>query len=194
MKKTPAIVGLLCASIALAGCGHHNPPSQAMPPPAPVTTPPAVSTGPSSAVNEAPARPRKAVIYTVDAAHGSDADNYLVPKEVRLRDRQHPARAALNALLRAQDTPIPAGTRLNSIAIADGLATLDFNRSPVDETHGEERQAQALEAIQRTLGQFPNVSRIQINVNGQPAPLGESGGGPMDVLRPGEKPQDAGGA
>ena len=130
----------------------------------------------------------------MDETHGTDADNYLVANPVTFTDPQSPARETLEALLAAPQSPIPAGTKLNGLKIDGGLATLDFSRSPVDETHGEEKQTQALEAIQRTLGQFPNVSRIQITVNGQPASLGESGGGPMDVLRPGEKLRSTGGA
>ena len=130
----------------------------------------------------------------MDEQHGTDADNYLVAKPVTFTDPQSPARETLEALLAAPNSPVPAGTKLNSLKIDDGLATLDFSRSPVDETHGEEKQTQSLEALQRTLGQFPNVSRIQITVNGRPASLGESGGGPMDVLRPGEKLRSAGGA
>lgn len=154
-----------------------------------------VGTNPSSTTTLTPPPRGKAVIYVVDATHSTDADNGLAPKTVHLRNAQDPAREALNALLQAPDTPIPAGTTLKSIKIADGLATVDFSRSPVDETGGEEKQSQALEAIQRTLGQFPDIARIQIEVKGQvPDSLGEAAGGPMDVIRPSDTVQEAGGA
>ena len=191
MNKVLPIVCLLGILPALTGCGHQNPP--APPPPTSPTggVPPPTGHTP---VTPSPLPPRTGVIYTVDETHGTDTDNYLVAKSITFTNPQSPAREALAALLAAPHTPIPAGTKLNGVKIGDGLATVDFSRSPVDETHGEEKQSQALEAIQRTLGQFPDISRVQIEVNGQPLPsIGESGGGPMDVLRPGEKPQDSGG-
>ena len=191
MKNTPIIVGLIAVSGALAGCGHHDAATQPVPSP-PLTTQPAIGTNSSPTnTNITPAKTGKAVVYVVDDTHGKDSDNYLVAKTISLRDAREPAREALNALLNADNTPLPVGTALNSVKVADGLATVDFTQSPVDETHGEEAQSQALEAIQRTLGQFPDIQRIQIEVNGRvPASIGEAAGGPLDVIRPGEKRAD----
>ena len=192
MKKTSAIACLLGAVTFLAGCGDNNPPST--PPPGPTATPTPPQTGQTTFPPPTPqASPHSGVVYIVDEKHGSDANDYLVAKPITFVNSQSPAREAVQALLVAPQSPIPAGTQLNALKIADGLATLDFSQSPVDETHGEEKQSQALQALQRTLGQFPNVSRIQVDVNGKPASLGEAAPGPMDVLRPGEKLQDAGG-
>lgn len=190
MKKTSAIVGLIGAALILAGCHHHNPPA------APTAAPAPSPTGQALPPSGTQAAPRSGVIYTVDATHGTDADHYLVAKPITFTDPQRPAREALEALLAASQSPIPTGTKLIGIKIADGLATLNFSRSPVDELHGEEKQAQALEAIQRTLGQFQNISRIDIEENGQPTHnFGEfDTGGALDVIRPGEKLRNAGGA
>jgi spore germination protein GerM len=139
--------------------------------------------------------PHQAIIYTVDLARGTDANNYLVPQTIPLSDARDPAREAIQALLAVPHSPLPRGTKLRSIKIANGMATVDFSRPPVDETRGEEAQAQALEALQYTLGQFPNVSSFQITVRGRALPaIGEAAGGPMDVIRPGDSPPESGGA
>ena len=194
MKRTTALVGLLCAC-ALAGCGPHDQPAPLPPPSPPVTAPPQTGGNVPPATPIPTPVPRQAVIYTVDLTHGTDANNYLVPQTIPLTDAHDPAREAVRALIAVPDSPLPAGTKLMSIKIADGLATLDFSRSPVDETHGEEAQAQALESLQRTLGQFPNVSSLQITVRGRPLDaIGEAAGGPMDVIRPSQNLPESGGA
>jgi germination protein M len=189
MKKILIPPALLCIA-ALAGCAPHHAST-------PVNVPPSSPTPVVSGNTPAPppATPHQAVIYTVNTTQGTNASNYLVPQTIALKDPHDPAAEAVRALIAAPESPIPHSTKLNSIKIADGLATVDFSRSPVDETGGEEKQSQALEALQMTLGQFPNVSRIQITVNGQPLPaIGEAAGGPMDAIRPGQTPPETGGA
>ena len=110
----------------------------------------------------------------------------LMPRTVALADPQTPARDAVTALLQAAGSPLPAGTALRGLTINDGVATLDFSQSPVNETGGEGGQGEALTALGRTLGQFPEIRRFQIEVKGQ---LVKSFGefttdGPMDVTRP----------
>jgi spore germination protein GerM len=196
MKKTlfPAAA---IAAFALAGCTHptSSPPVTAPPPTtnSPTVSNPSGPTAPAAPLKQGPVH--QATIYTVDLDHGTAANQYLVPQDVPIAHPKQPVRDALEELLHAQNSPIPAGTHLLSVKVSDGLATVDFSHSPVDETQGEDQQAQALEAIQRTLGQFADVSRIQILVAGQaPASLGQAAGGPMDVLRPGQTLGDAGGA
>ncbi len=128
----------------------------------------------------------KAVVYVVNPKATGDQDP-LMPQAVALHRSQSPVRDAVNALLRSEGSPLTPGTALRGITVKDGLATLDFSRSPINETGGEGGQGDALTALARTLGQFPEISKYRIEVKGQPVTsLGEEGAldGPLDVIRP----------
>ncbi|MDQ2799700.1 MAG: GerMN domain-containing protein, partial [Armatimonadota bacterium] len=161
--------------------------------PGPQRTPdvgqPAIS--PPVKKGEAPAAP---VIYTVSPGHGDDD---LAAKPVADPTANgDPVANTLHALLQTKDSPLAPGTVLRSVSVADGLASVDFSQMPIDVLHGETRQTRALTALQKTLGQFPNISRIQISVNGKPVHnFGEfESPGPLDVIRPGVQQAQAGGA
>ncbi len=158
----------------MTGC-HRDTPASA--PPAPSPPAPAASL---------PAPRDKAVVYVVNPKATGDQDA-LMPRTVALHHSSSPARDAVNALLRSEGSPLPAGTALRGLTIDNGVATLDFSQSPINETGGEGGQADALTALSRTLGQFPEIRQYQIEVKGQPVKsLGEQGAldGPMDVIRP----------
>ena len=125
------------------------------------------------------------VIYVVSATGGDDND--LVPKAVTWTDVQSPARAAVNALIETGNSPLPSGTKLRGIKIVDGLATVDFTQDFQTNFHGgETEEAQTVNSILRTLGQFSDIDRVQILVEGKPIealsqlPIS----GPLDVIRP----------
>lgn len=129
--------------------------------------------------------PKTGVIYTVSDSGGDD--NNLVAHTIPLAHSQSPARDALQALIDTDHSPIPDGTSLRGIKIADGLATVDFSREFQSHFHGSETQeAQTVNSVLRTLGQFDAIERVQFLVDGKPIdalsqlPLS----GPLDVLRP----------
>jgi len=158
------------AALVLAGCHHDGPPP-----------------GPPVAPAAAPQAPRdSAVVYVVNPKATGDQDA-LMPRTVALHHSVSPARDAVDALLQAKGSPFPAGTALRGVTIDGGVATLDFSQSPINETGGEGGQGDALAALARTLGQFPEIKQYQIQVKGQAVKsLGEQGAvdGPMDVIRP----------
>lgn len=99
-----------------------------------------------------------------------------------------PAQDALTALAARPDSPLPPGTKLLSVRLANGLATADFSHELRDNfTGGDSGETRTVNAILSTLGRFPTVSRVQILVAGQPI---DSLGGllslsnPLPVLRP----------
>ena len=99
-----------------------------------------------------------------------------------------PARQALTELAARPDSPLPAGTRVRSVNIQDGLATVDFSRELKDNFHGGDTQeAAAVNSILKTMGRFPTVDRVQILVAGRRI---DSLGGlitlddPLPVVRP----------
>lgn len=133
-----------------------------------------------------PAPHDKAVVYVVNPKAIGDQDP-LMPRSVALHHSPSPVRDSVNALLQSDGSPLPSGTALRGITIDNGLATLDFSRSPINETGGEAAQSVALNALARTLGQFPEIRQYQIEVKGQLVKsFGEEGtlDGPMEVIRP----------
>ncbi len=107
-------------------------------------------------------------------------------RTVTLDNPQTPARDAVNALIHAADSPIASGTALRGITIDSGVATVDFSQDPVNETGGEGGQGDAMTALGRTLGQFPDIRQFQVEVKGQIVKtFGEfTTDGPIDVTRP----------
>ena len=164
----PAASAACSLSLLLSGC--HRPES-----------------GPTPAVSTPPAPREKATVYVVNPkAKGSD--DALMPRTVKLKTPQTPVRAAVDALLTAPGSPIPRGTALRGLTLDSGVATLDFSQSPVDETGGEGHQTDALTALGRTLGQFPEITSYQIQVKGTPVTtFGEfTTDGPIPVTRAAE--------
>lgn len=133
-----------------------------------------------------PETPRSHTVIFVVNPNAKGEQDPLSPRTVTLADPNSPARDAVSALLQDPNTPLPAGTALRGITIDSGLATLDFSQSPVNETGGEGKQSEALTALARTLGEFPEINQYQIEVKGQIVKaFGEfTTDGPMDVTRP----------
>lgn len=99
-----------------------------------------------------------------------------------------PAQAALTALLAQPASSLPPGTKLLSVKITDGLATVSFSHELRDNfTGGDTAETRAVNSVLRTLGQFPTVTRAQMLVEGRPI---DSLGGllilsePLPVIRP----------
>jgi germination protein M len=135
--------------------------------------------------------PREATIYTVDPSHG-DA-NGLAPTKVPVTDPESPARSALESLIGTDNSPLPAGTRLRGVKIDGGTATVDFSSEYQKNFHGGDMQeAQAVNSVLMTLGQFRTIDHVQILVDG--SPIDTLGGhfeisSPLDVIRPGSSRQ-----
>ena len=163
-----AVAACLALPLILSGC--HRPAS-----------------GPPPSVSTPPAPREKATVYVVNPkAKGSE--DALMPRTVKLATPQAPVRAAVEALLTASGSPMPKGVALRGLTLDSGVATLDFSESPVDETGGEGHQTDALTALGRTLGQFPEINSYQIQVKGTPVTtFGEfATDGPIPVTRSGE--------
>jgi germination protein M len=177
---------LVVLAVAVGGLSYfylrNHVPTGSQPP---ITAPPSQS--PSAQTNPAPptAAPRSTYIYQV-VDHGGDS-NDLAPKKVELGTKS-PARDAMVALIDSPQSPLPAGTRLLDIRLSDGLATVDFSKEFQKNFHGGDLQeAQVINGILMTLGQFPTIDKVQILVEG--AAIDSLGGhfdltGPADVVRP----------
>jgi len=171
------ILALIAGGFAFYLTTHHT--GRIAPPP-PVN----ITTNPPS--NNANPNPKEATIYTVDEAHGDT--NALAPVKVPVADPRSPAKSVLQSLIETSNSPLPVGTRLLSVKIAAGLATVDFSGEFQKNFHGgDEQEAQAVNSVLMTLGQFHSVDRVQFLVDGTAI---DSLGGhfelgdPVDVIRP----------
>ena len=106
-----------------------------------------------------------------------------------------PAQDALIALAARLDSSLPTGTKLLSIRVTDDLATANFSHQLRDNfSGGDTEETLTVNALLRTLGQFPTISRVQILVEGKPI---DSLGGllslsdPLPVIRPDTDPASA---
>ena len=182
MKKAFVLVCVFCLAAfavikALPYFTHQSPstvaiavpsgPDKAAATPAEPVTPPAVSE-------------KSLRIYTV--AQGKTGDsNGLAPLRIE-SSSSHPASDALNALIASAPSPLPSGASLRTLTIKDGLATVDFSPEFKKNFHGSDTQeAQAVNSILLTLGQFSTVKRVQILVDGD---IIDSLGGHFDISTP----------
>lgn len=170
------------AGMLAAGC-HHNPPPT---PHVQVSIPdvnPATPAVPAQRTGAAIV-PKTAVIYTVSDKGGDDND--LVAHAIPLTHTQSPAREAIQSLLDDPHSPLPNGTTLRGLKIAEGLATVDFSSEFQTHFHGSDTQeAQTVNSVLRTLGQFDTIERVQFLVEGKPidALSQLSLSSPQDVIR-----------
>lgn len=99
-----------------------------------------------------------------------------------------PAQDALAALSTQTNSPLPAGTHLLSINLANGLASVDFSHElQTNFTGGDMQGIRTVSAVLRTLGQFSTIDRVQFLVEGKPVDtLGGmlSLSAPLPVIRP----------
>lgn len=105
-------------------------------------------------------------------AEPRDNDVGLASRRVKLPPGD-PVEGALKALFAQKDegdhrNPIPEGTRLLSLRVDGGIATLDvseeFNHV---KQHGTTGESLAQNALRQTLAQFPQIDRMLVTVNGK---------------------------
>ena len=170
--------------LAATGCGHHETPA-GLPPAVPSALPPVtiIPAAPTSHKSLA-----KVTIYrlaeTSTEIHSAD-ENGLVPVSISIPiDCKTPASDAVRHLIVADGSPIPDGTKLIGIKIDDnsGLATLNFSKDFIRNFRGGDRvEAQIINSLRATLGQFSNIQNMQILVAGKKfAQLG----GTLDMSEP----------
>lgn len=99
------------------------------------------------------------------------AGNRLV-SEARQVPTAAPARGSIDALLAGPTSAghfsqVPAGTRLLSINLAGGTATVSFSNQ-IQNLEGSPAIPLFLGQVVTTLTQFPDVQRVVLEVNGQP--------------------------
>ncbi len=119
------------------------------------------------------------VYEKVNGPEGERLESKQIP--VPPEQAKSPATFALNAMASEADSPLPTGTKVKSVKVEGDLATVDF--SPEFKTNfkgGDQYEAVVFNAVTETLGQFPNVKRVQILVDGKK----EAIGGLQDTTEP----------
>lgn len=84
------------------------------------------------------------------------------------------------------------GVRILGFRRDKGVGVIDFNAA-VEGGMGSMEEAQFVEAIRRTLGQFTGIKAVRFTVEGKPADSFGHGdeSGDLPVLRPGEKEKES---
>ena len=133
-----------------------------------LTTRPSRPSVPVASPQQAEVRP--IYVYVPKVAQNEAS---LVPAKYWVRRDADPKTAAIKKLLAVGQTDeyaglIPAGTRLLSLSVGRGLATVDLSREFVDGfSGGSLQESLTLGALVRTLSQFRDIDRVQILVEGR---------------------------
>lgn len=169
-------------ALVLSGCGHKpassTAASQASAPPAAgsQTTPPPQET----------AAVKDSIRLPIKAYYGDEQATKLVEQEVAIsyKEAKDKYTTALGALKQAPANsklvPLAAALSFKSAVLKDKLLTVDLTVA-AEGRLGAPGEAMLLDAIQKTLLQFPEVDAIELLVDGKPA---ESLMGHMELPHP----------
>lgn len=187
-RALPAILiagalAVLVAAALLAACGDSDGGASPQPPTASSSAAPSLSPQPSASPS-----PSAAALVPVTLYFFRDGD--LCAVERRQPSTVAPAKQALTILFkgptgaeRAADvsTALPAGVKLESVTIANGLATVGVSSRL--RTADEDRQIACAAQIVYALTQFPTVRKVSIRVGGASFPATDSAGSSSPAWR-----------
>ena len=156
-KKTTLVIAvmamLLLTSAIFAGCSKNN-----------NATP-----GGQNGVQP----PEQKLNLTVYYVKLTDNDTYLVREVHQVPQTQDAVKAALEELINANPVipgaarVLPQDTKINSINIKDGLATVDFSRDVLRANVGASGEAMGIQSIVNTLTEFPEIKKVSFTVDGK---------------------------
>ena len=126
---------------------------------------------------------------TVKVYYPNDEGERLVAvsRKVKLSDRADKYTAALKSLMegtkeKGQSTIIPRQTKIRSVKVKDGVATVDFSGDILKHfVGGSTGEEMLVGSVVNTLTEFPEVTSVQILIDGKPV---ESLAGHMDLTVP----------
>lgn len=99
--------------------------------------------------------------------------SYFVPVTKLVSGTNNSAEAALKALLEgpAADSgllnPFPVGTQLLEVRVNDGIAFVNFTEDVLKLQGNKSAESAMKKAVSLTLGEFPEISKIKLFVNGE---------------------------
>ena len=127
---------------------------------------------PRSASETAP--PPSPTVVKVYRVAVENSEPRLRPTELEVPAGESPEETAVRKLVEQGDyadltNPIPKGTRLLGLKIEGDLATVNLSREfKTRFAGGSEEEALAIGVIVRTAGQFPEIRRVRLLVEGKP--------------------------
>lgn len=185
-KKWSWFLAGACAAMALALAlfYSHSDRSSVKPPLSPIKAPAAPDSPEPAAGRKNPApSPVKVVLYFSD-----NQAMYLLPEERSLTPESKTLpEAVVQALIAGPRLPgrtrtIPEGTRLLSLEVADGTATVNFSRElKTEHWGGSAGELMTVYSVVNTLARLPGISRVQFLLEGERI---ESLTGHMDLTQP----------
>lgn len=113
---------------------------------------------------------------------------WLLPVRVLVTEGVSPYRDVLDILCREPGdetvvgSVLPRGSRVERLSVAEGTATIDLKLGR-PEPRGRAAEL-AVQAIAHTLGQFPEIKRVLVRVDGHPWPHPGSSGGQASEFPP----------
>ncbi|MBQ1915709.1 MAG: GerMN domain-containing protein [Selenomonadaceae bacterium] len=143
----------------------------------------------SSSSTSTVAKPVETKEMTVKVYYPNDEGERLVAvsRKVKLSDGADKYTAALKSLMegtkeKGQSTIIPRQTKIRSVKVKDGVATVDFSGDILKHfVGGSTGEEMLVGSVVNTLTEFPEVTSVQILIDGKPV---ESLAGHMDLTVP----------
>lgn len=167
MKRSVAIpvtffILLALAGITLTGC--LRPASRQR---ATSTTTTVTTTAPTTSTTTG-----KEITLTLYFVESRDDVMFLVPESRSIPKTESVAKAAVEGLIKGSEQPgrvsiIPRDTKVLSIKITNGLATVDFSKEVLNANTGSEGEALGIAQIVDTLTNFPTISKVKFLVEGR---------------------------
>ena len=125
---------------------------------------------------------RDSALYFVFITGNGDIKLNKINRKVRVAGS--PLQAVMDVLIEGVNADelnqgylslIPPGSKLKSIRVSDGIATLDFSEEFMFNTFGTEGMKNQLKQVIYTASEFPTVKAVQFLIEGKVVPyLGES--------------------
>jgi len=153
-----ALIVLLLVSIALAGCNALEEKEN-----------PGATPGVQQGAKETEQKLNLAVYYVKT----TENDTYLIREIHQVSPAADAHRAALEELINVNPVipgaarVLPAATKVNSINIKDGLATVDFSKEVLSANVGAAGEALGIKSIVNTLTEFPEINKVSFTVEGK---------------------------
>jgi Immunoglobulin-like domain of bacterial spore germination/Sporulation and spore germination len=165
------LLAAVSAAALLAACGGSGGGSSPTPTATvTVTATPSASSSPTTAPTATPTPTTALSLYFL-------RDGELGVAQRRVPQTTMPATAALRALLKdpspgeraaGLSSAIPAGTKLRSLALSQGIATVNLSQAPDPSSSGDTIGMPGTAELAYTLTRFSTISGVRIEVDGRP--------------------------
>jgi germination protein M len=177
------IAALAVSALTVGACNNTSAPTSEPTAAPPLTTPaPTVPEDTTSMVAPPKKTDPKSATTTVYKKDGEKLTEKTVKAPSSDARPEEKALAALNGMAEGEDAPLPKGTKALSVKIEGDLATVDLSKEFKENfSGGTTEEAQTINAVVNTLGQFGGVKKVQLLVEGQKI---ESLGGGQELLEP----------